>query len=176
VVPILAASLVAGPAAVSADHGAVTASVTGARSLVESAHVVLHGCSATNVVMRATIPRRRFNASQPVKVTAVISNDGSRSCTFGGSGGSQQYIGPCGSFPLDVYNVHGVDIWPGPVAYSCPMISATTLGPHATVTATGSWPKSAVTRRSNAPAPAGNYRLVVDRAISFSITLTAPTP
>jgi hypothetical protein len=75
---------------------------------------------------------------------------------------------------MDVFDANGVDIWPGPVAYSCPLISEISLAPHGTVTATGSWPKSAVTRSSNAPAPPGTYRLEIDRAISFTITLSAP--
>jgi hypothetical protein len=75
---------------------------------------------------------------------------------------------------MDVYNAQGADIWPGPIAYSCPMISVVPLAPQATVTATGSWPKSVVTRSSNAAAPAGNYRLVINRTISLPITLTPP--
>jgi hypothetical protein len=127
--------------------------------------------------------RRAYGAGQPVNVIALISNDSSRACTFGGSGGSggsrgsgtsHQSIGPCGSLPMDVFDANGVDIWPGPVAYSCPLISEISLAPHGTVTATGSWPKSAVTRSSNAPAPPGTYRLEIDRAISFTITLSAP--
>jgi hypothetical protein len=175
---IVACSLVALPSAASAapaDQGAVTAPVSAAGGVVKSAHLTLGDCSARNVVMRATMARRSFTASQPVTVTALVSNNGSRPCTFGGSTGPHQVIGPCGSFSMDVFNGHGADIWPGPVAYSCPMIGASTLAPHATLTATGSWPKSSVTRTSNAPAPAGTYRLVIDRTISFSIRLTSPT-
>jgi hypothetical protein len=161
----------AGPAG-SAVPKAVTAPATGAQDMAKSAHVALGDCSAKNVVMRATIRRHTYTSTQPVNVTALVRNDGSRPCTFGGTGGSPQYIGPCGSFSMQVINGHGDDIWPGPVAYSCPMIGLTHLAPHAALTATGSWPKASVTRTSALPAPSGNYRLVIDGAISFSITLT----
>jgi hypothetical protein len=168
---IVACGVVALPSAVSAGQRAVP----GAGGTVKSAPTALGACSARNVVLRATIPRRTFTARQPVQVSAVITNHGSRPCTFGGSAGPRQVIGPCGAFSMDVFNRAGVDIWPGPVAYSCPMISAATLAPHAALTATGSWPKASVTRTSNVAAPAGTYRLVIDRRISFSITLSSPT-
>jgi hypothetical protein len=143
----------------------------GGRPLVRSAHVVLGDCSAKDVTMRVAVSRLAYLPPQPVDVIAVVRNEGQRTCTFGGAGQRNQYIGPCGAFSLQVFNRQGMDIWPGPVAYSCPMIGLTHLAPGADVVATGSWPKSTVTRDSNGPAPAGRYRLVVDRAISLPISL-----
>jgi hypothetical protein len=140
--------------------------------LVKSAHVPLGSCVAKDVLLQATVPRLAYAASQSVTVAVVVHNVGSRTCTYGGTGGRYpEYMGPCGAFPLQVESRGGAPLWPGPVAYSCPAISATPLAPGAKVTATGTWPKAIVTKSSSSGAPAGTYRLVVDQRITFTISL-----
>jgi len=144
----------------------------GRSDLVKTASVALGTCPATDVVMRALIPRLNYSANQPVSVAVVVRNVGSHTCTFGGTGNRYpEYIGPCGAISLQVDGRGGAPLWPGPVAYSCPAISATALAPGAKFTATGAWPKAIVTRSSSSGAPAGTYRLVIDRAITFTIPL-----
>jgi hypothetical protein len=169
---VLAASL-----SLASTAGALTQHATARQhqarhpDLVKTAHVPLGNCTATDVVMRALIPRLTYSAGQPVTVAVVVHNVGSHTCTFGGTGHRYpEYIGPCGAFPLQVFS-GGAPDWPGPIAYSCPLISATTLAPGAQLTATGTWPKAIATRTATSRAPAGIYRLTIDQAITFTITL-----
>jgi hypothetical protein len=151
---------------VSAHHRA------GGSPLTKTANIALGTCAAKDVVVQASLPRLTYWASQPVAVGVVVHNIGSQTCTYGGTGGRYpEYMGPCGAFPLEVESPGGAPLWPGPVAYSCPAISATSLAPGAKVTATGTWPKAIVTRSSSRGAPAGTYRVVVDQHITFTITL-----
>jgi hypothetical protein len=139
--------------------------------LVRSASIPLGDCAAKDVVMRVTIARFAYGTSQPVNVVAVVRNRSNRPCTYGGSVGRTQSIGPCGALSLQVFDGSGADIWPGPVAYSCPEIGEVALAPKSEVRAIGSWPKIAVTRNFTAAAPPGHYRLAIDRRVSFTITL-----
>jgi hypothetical protein len=140
-------------------------------SLVRRVAIPLGNCLAPDVIMRATIPRLTFSSSQPVTVSAVVRNEGTHACTYGGAGQRNQFIGPCGAFSLQVFSSNGAPVWPGPVAYSCPMIGPTLLAPKAEVEASGTWPKLLVTRNSTSPARVGRYRLFVDQKVSFTISL-----
>jgi hypothetical protein len=154
------------------QHATARHHAKGHPDLVKTAKVPLGNCTAKDVVMRALIPRLIYKASQPVTVAVVVHNVGSHTCTYGGTGNRYpEFIGPCGAFSLQVEGRGDAPLWPGPVAYSCPAISATPLAPGAEVTATGNWPKAIVTRSSSSGAPAGTYRLVIDQAITFTITL-----
>lgn len=73
---------------------------------------------------------------------------------------------------MSVVNSIGTSIWPGPVAYSCPLMIGTRLAPGAQVEATGSWPKLVVTRAGSSQAPNGTYRLVIANAVTFTIRLS----
>lgn len=121
--------------------------------------------------MRVAVARSTYVASQPVDVTAVIRNMGKTVCTYGGTEHGNQHIGPCGAFPMTVLNSRGLSVWPGPIAYHCPMIGPTHLAPGARVIATGIWPKAVVTGGGTRNAPTGRYRLIIDRKITLTITL-----
>jgi hypothetical protein len=75
------------------------------------------------------------------------------------------------AFSMTVLNNHGSTVWPGPVAYSCPMIGPTRLAPGTQVIATGTWPKSVVTRSGSRAAPPGSYRVIIAGRIALSIRL-----
>ena len=72
---------------------------------------------------------------------------------------------------MSVLNSSGTSIWPGPVAYSCPLMIGARLAPGAEVVATGSWPKLIVTRAGSSQAPNGTYRLVIANTVTFPISL-----
>jgi hypothetical protein len=138
---------------------------------VKQTSIALGSCPAKDIVMRVAVSRSTYASSQPVDVIAVVRNNSKTVCTYGGTGGSNQHIGPCGAFSMRVLNSSGVNIWPGPVAYSCPMIGPTHLAPAAQVIATGTWPKSVVTRRGTSTAPPGRYRLIIARSVTLTIRL-----
>jgi hypothetical protein len=140
-------------------------------ALVKQASIALGSCSARDVVMRVAVSRSTYAFSQSVDVIAVVRNIGKTVCTYGGTGRSNQFIGPCGAFSMTVFNSRELNIWPGPVVPSCPMIGPTQLPPGAEVTATGTWPKSVVTRRGTSGAPPGRYRLIIERRITLTIRL-----
>ena len=117
--------LATGPAATAARPAAIEIGVIhsdGRPVLTKKAFVALGSCPAKDVVMRVTLPRLTYDQSQTVNVRAVVQNVGRVECTYGGTGHGDQYMGPCGTFPLSVVDSSGTDIWPGPVAYSCPLI------------------------------------------------------
>jgi hypothetical protein len=120
--------------------------------------------------MRASISGLQYSLSQPINVMAVIRNRGSRTCTYSGAG-SGTYFGPCGPFPMDVFNKSGVNVWPGPIAPSCPMIGQKELPAGGQVVASGTWPQTIGFREGSPAAPPGRYRLVVDETISFNLVL-----
>ena len=117
------------------------------------------------------IARTSYEPFQPVDVLAVARNRGPVSCTYGGTGRGNQFIGPCGAFSMSVINGTGTSVWPGPVAYSCPAMGPTQLGPGVQVITSGGWPRLIVNRAGSSPAPSGTYRLVIANAVSFTITL-----
>jgi hypothetical protein len=174
IVVVASLSLVSAAGALT-HHATVRHHAKSRSDLVKTAHVPLGNCTATDVIMRALLPRLTYTASQPVTVAVVVHTVGPHACIYGGTGNRYpEFIGPCGAFSLQVFGRGGAPVWPGPVAYHCPAISATPLAPGAEATATGTWPKAMVTRSSSSGAPAGTYRLVIDRAITFTITLREP--
>src|ERR1700733_16033463 len=68
--------------------------------LAKTASIVLGSCPAKDVVMRVTLFRLTYDQSQTVKVSAVVQNVGRVVCTYDGTGQGDQYMGPCGTFPL----------------------------------------------------------------------------
>lgn len=135
------------------------------------ASVALGLCPAKDVLMRVSLSRLTYDQSQTVKITAVVQNIGRVVCTYQWTVLGDQNMGPCGTFPLSVLNSSGTRIWPGPIAYSCPMISSARLAPGKQVLVTGIWPKEVVTRTGSGPAPVGSYRLVVANTVTFTIKL-----
>jgi hypothetical protein len=138
---------------------------------VKTATVGLGTCESPNVSIRVAVAHRSYAPSQPVDVLAVVRNRGKQVCTYSGTGRGNQYIGPCGAIAMSVIDSGGAPVWPGPVAYSCPMMSATDVAPGQRVIASGSWPKVIVTRARSSAAPSGTYRLVIADTVSFVIRL-----
>jgi len=139
--------------------------------LTKRASIALGSCPAKDVVMRVALSRLTYDQFQTVNVRAVVRNVGRVVCTYGGTGHGDQNMGPCGTFPLSVVDSSGTNIWPGPIAYSCPMISQSRLAPGKHVLVTGIWPKAVVTRSGSSSAPLGSYQLVVARRVTFTIKL-----
>ena len=138
---------------------------------IKQSLVPLGSCPSKDVVMRVAVSRSSYAPSQPVDILAVVRNIGKTVCTYGGTGGGNQYIGPCGAFSMTVLNSRGLNIWPGPIAYSCPMIGPTHLAPGGQMIATGTWPKLMVVRRGTSAAPPGRYQLNIARRVMLTIML-----
>ena len=139
--------------------------------LTKRSSIALGSCPATDVVVRVSLSRLTYDQFQTVNVGAVVRNVGRVVCTYGGTGHGNQNMGPCGTFPLSVVNSSGTNIWPGPIAYSCPMMSQSRLAPGKHVLVTGIWPKAVVTRSGSSSAPVGSYQLVVANTVTFTIKL-----
>ena len=140
--------------------------------LVRNGHIALGTCPFAAVDLRVLLARTTYTSFQPVDVLAVARNEGSSACTYSGTGHGGQFIGPCGAFSMSVIDSNGTSIWPGPVAYSCPLMIATRLAPGAQIRVTGSWPKLIVTHAGSSPAPSGTYQLVIANTVTLTIRLT----
>jgi hypothetical protein len=91
-------------------------------------------------------------------------------------------VGPCGTLSLIVRTTSGAGaaIFPGPIAYHCPLEVGFQLGPHSSATAVGTWDQSeslpqnspGLPRATVQHAPPGTYRLVVDGAVAVPVTLS----
>jgi hypothetical protein len=172
---------VAAPAAPAATAGsAAYAAAASAPTITRWAHVAFENCNARHVVLSVTAPRHAFRLSEPVTVQVRLSNSGSTTC---GTPLAQHVpearttltVGPCGTLPLTVRNLGGVDVYPGPLVYFCTDETGLRLGPHSTVQATAHWSQAAYLGTPPKPqhAPPGTYRLTVDRAVTVPIVLTS---
>ncbi len=151
-------------------------------SVTRSAHVAFDGCPAKQVTLTVTIPAAS-STSAPVRYDVAVHNGGNAPCgeAFRGDPPSVRRfrVGPCSSMPASVVNGFGVDVYPGPQIFMCPMFAGPYLAPHTTVTATATWPGTeyVASPGGGAPqpraAPPGPYVLVVDRAVRVPFTLTA---
>lgn len=152
--------LAAGPSAGSA-HGALIK--TGPVSFAPSAP---GGCASAD--LRATVRVSNLVGGRGVLVTASVRNHGATACPYEGSPGPVQALGPCGVMTIEVLNAHNRDVWPGDIAYMCPLLIAERLAPGALIVATGRWNG---TLAAGDLAPSGRYQLVVGGHLSFRITL-----
>jgi hypothetical protein len=150
--------------------------------LTKTVHAALGTCPAKDVTVKVSLTRLTFTAKQIVDVRATVTDVGAVACSFSGSGPATtlssttpsslapQYIGPCGALGMQVNNSKGVNVWPGRVAYGCPMMISKVLRPGQHFTATGEW-----TQQQNSPlsgtAPRGVYVLKVAEHASFTLTL-----
>jgi hypothetical protein len=152
-------------------------------TITRSAHVAFDDCNAQHIVLTVTVAGRAFTPAEPVTYTVRLRNTGAATC---GAPLAQHVpqarrsltVGPCGVLSLIVSDALGVNVYPGPVAYSCPDEVGLRLGPHSTTTTTttGSWNQSETIGSGEAPAtvhhaPPGEYRLAVDQAVSVPVTL-----
>jgi hypothetical protein len=159
-------------------------STPAARSTVvtRSAHIGYLNCPVPHVLLTASIARRSFTVGQPVTYKVAVRNLSHTTC---GTPGrplptiptaptvALGLLGPCGELSVVIYDAAGTDVYPGPVAYGCPMIVGPALHPGQSLATTGTW----------TPAPvraSGRYRLVIAGKVTLPIVLAeataAPTP
>jgi hypothetical protein len=118
-----------------------------------------------------------------VRYDVAVHNGGNSPCgeAFRGDPGPVRRfrVGVCSSMPATFVNGSGVDVFPGPQVYMCPMFAGPYIAPHTTVTTTAVWPGTeyVASPGGGAPipraAPPGPYVLVVDGAVRVPFTLTA---
>jgi hypothetical protein len=159
--------------------------------VTRSAHVAFDGCAAKDLTLTVTVITGP-GTSVPVRYEVVVHNGGRTPCgaAFRNDppAARRLRVGPCGAMPATVVNASGVDVYPGPQIFMCPAFAGPSIAPHATVTATGTWPGteylpvpagSPVTcppcrgTGSAQAAPPGAYTLVVDDAVEVPFRLTA---
>jgi hypothetical protein len=152
-------------------------------TVTRSGHISFENCPERDVVATVSVPARP-TVGKPVTYTVSLHNIGDTSCGSSGNQGpplpQPLRVGPCGNLPAVVRNASGVNIYPGPVAFSCPAEFFVDLPAHAVVTAMGTWPGS----QAIGPAPPhvsaalpGRYRIVVGAppsVVNVSFTLVAP--
>jgi hypothetical protein len=161
--------------------------------VTRSAHVAFDGCAAKNLTLTVTVSvSAGSEASVPVRYTVVAHNSGDTPC-----GAAFRHdppvtrpfrVGPCSSMPTTIVNAFGVDVYPGPQISMCPAFAGPYIAPHASVTATGTWPGTEYVPVPGASpitcppchgtggaqaAPSGAYELVVDNVVKVPFTLTA---
>lgn len=151
--------------------------------VTRSAHVAFDGCSAKAITLTVTIPAGS-TLPAPVHYDVAVHNGGNTACgkAFRNDPSlTRQFrVGVCSSMPATFVNAFGVNVYPGPQVYMCPMIAGPYISPHTTVTTTGTWPGtefhagSGIASPPSQTAPPGKYTLVVDSAVDVPFTLTAP--
>jgi hypothetical protein len=141
-----------------------------------SAHIPFENCSAKNVTVTISLPGRSFVqpsvSKKPVPYQVTLRNAGDTPCGEEAADSPPVsrvlYVGPCGALSADVYNVFGVNVYPGDAAFSCPAFGESVYLPaHGTLTASDHWIGYTYLAANPdlvaqyQPAPPGPYRLVV---------------
>jgi len=151
-------------------------------TVTRSAHVAFENCSARQIILSVTVPRRAFTPGQPVTYTVRLRNTGSTTCGDQATNGVPQArhrltVAPCGPLTLEVRNARGINVYPGPVVFHCPDETGLQLGAHSEDQTTASWSQAAylVSSPDTQPpqAPPGSYRITVDQAVTVPFTLTS---
>jgi hypothetical protein len=148
--------------------------------VVKVAHAAFDNCSASDVVMSVSVSQHSFKRGQQVRFTVSVHNVGKVACGYSSLSSQQpssvQTMGPCGPIEFAIENAQGSNIWPGVVAYSCPMMLSTNLAPGQTLRAQGVWNQESW-QQQNKPAslsrevPRGGYRVVIARAVTVRFAL-----
>ncbi len=160
----------------------VLASPAGARSttrqseLVKSAHVAFETCAARSTVVTATLLALTFAPTQPILVGVSVRNNAAKPCGSNGApgsllGGLGVVFGPCGNVGLQVENGSGHTVFPSPSTGSCANRSSTVLGAHRTLHSVGIWNQQIGSANSSIDAPRGQYRIIIDKKIVFTVLL-----
>lgn len=167
---VLTAALVAAPVAPTGASAPARA-----RPEVERGSARFGSCPASAVRWVVTVANPVLGRGQAERVTAVIHDVGPAPCSFSGPPpGSHETatLGPCGVAGLAVERTDGREVWPGPVAYSCPAEFGSALAPGGRLVASGQWGQE-VGPDSGLPArlPAGHYVVVVAGRLKAPITV-----
>jgi hypothetical protein len=155
-------------------------------ALTHEAHVAFENCRARTTILKATLPKLTYAVGQSVPIEVTLSNTSDIPCgdagpSFSGGSAHQLSIGECGQISLQVNTVNGENIFPGTAIFGCPMISGVRLPAHGSLRASNTWTESAYpqTPANGAvvphQAPAGAYRLTLQNAVTFPLTLDAGT-
>jgi hypothetical protein len=180
------APVVLAPARASSAGRRASVQHKGTTMVTRSGHVAFEGCPTKNIVATVSVPAHP-SVGSPVRYTVTLINDGASLC------GPTELrvqparagltVGPCGILPAVVRNGAGVNIYPGPVAFSCPADWFIDIPAHTSVTATGVWPGSQALGPALpqvSAAPPGRYRIEVGErpaVVSVPFTLVvAATP
>jgi hypothetical protein len=142
----------------------------------KTTHLIFENCNG-GTTLKVTLPRLTFKADQPVTFNVTISNPSATPCgpsppvvgLVQGSSGLE--VGPCGPVSMAIDNAKKADVYPGHVAIGCPAEFGLLLPAQGSLTATGTWDQKIPFGGSH-KAPRGHYRLVIDNAVTFPITLT----
>jgi hypothetical protein len=147
-----------------------------------SVHVAFEGCAAKNVIVSVTLPTQLFTA-RPVIYGVSIHNIGDTACgTSLPHHDRAFFVGGCGAIYPEIVNLFGVNVFPGPAAFSCPAFGgAFYLPPHTTASARGSWnTEEYLATPGSTPqwhqAPSGTYHLslTIPTAADGSALLNLP--
>jgi hypothetical protein len=161
------------------------------RMLTRSAHIGYQGCRGGQVVLSVSISARLVPEHTPLHYTVRLHNTGRAACgpAVGRVSAASRHlsVGPCGALSATVSDHTGMDVYPGSVAYFCPLITPVHLAPRATETASGTWLQDEFVANDGGPAhsrqaPPGSYRLTVapvdarTRAESVSVPFSIARP
>jgi hypothetical protein len=161
---------------------AYAATAAGPATITRSVHVAFANCKAQHVTLSTTAPTHPFPPTEQVALTVQLRNTGNTTCGAPLAKGVPQArqrltVGPCGALSMTVRNARGVNVYPGRQIFFCPEETGLRLGPHSTLRAQAYWNQAAYPGSGPSPkshhAPPGTYRLVVDRAVPISVTLTS---
>jgi hypothetical protein len=164
--------------------GSAGASSPGGPAVTRSGHIAYLGCRAADVVLRVSVPHSSYGPGQPVRYRVSLHNVSAHSCTAPGAPARasnapvSELLGPCGQLSVVVDNAHGLDVYPGPEAISCPAYLGPVLAAHGTLAASGTWDQSEgplIGGRLHSHvirhAPPGRYRIMIGGAVSVAVTL-----
>lgn len=179
----LSVAVVFGLAALVPPHVAAAASTRHRNTKgpdVQQGHAAFGTCPASAVHMKVTLLNPVVRRGVAVQVVAAVHNVGGAPCRYSSSGPIVSHgptpvstMGPCGSMTLAVYRPAHHEIWPGSVAYSCPMLVSAALSPARTVAVTGQWAQELGPHSGLPPIPpTGKYQLVVDGHFRFTVRIT----
>jgi hypothetical protein len=129
--------------------------------------------------MTVTVLDPVVSRGTPVRVRAVVHDTGTTPCAYQTTGPivhgapvGSTYMGPCGAMTLAVYRPARHEIWPGHVAYSCPLLLSTALPSGGSVTVLGQWDQELGPHSGLPPIPpTGRYTMVVGGRFRFTVRI-----
>jgi hypothetical protein len=143
--------------------------------VTRSARIGYLSCPAPDVLLTATIQARPFAPGQLVTYRVSVHNLARTTCDTPGRtfptvttvpNFALGLLGPCGELSAVIYDAAGTNVYPGPVAYGCPMIVGPWVAPGQTIVTTGMWQPAG----SRSP---GRYTLVIDGKVTLPIIIAA---
>jgi hypothetical protein len=174
---------------VMAMAASVSTAVTGARpaaaskpstALIKTTRVAFENCPARSTVMKVTMLGLTFSTNEPILVGISIRNDSDKACGHLSLPRSAPLaslgiqIGPCGNVSMVVEDAQRHEVFPGPGdAPSCAQRFSVRVPAHHSVASVGVWSQQ-LGLHGQTPVPRGIYRIIIDKVITFTVTLTSP--